>query len=69
MDLREATCQIGRHFLTTDPRLSQASLTPNYSPESHQSDHDAYADVSRTRQRRAKALLGKETARHQRPGD
>ncbi|KAL1461343.1 hypothetical protein WDU94_013248 [Cyamophila willieti] len=57
VDLREATCQIGRHFLTTDPRLSHASLTPNYSPESHQSDHDAYADVSRTRQRRAKALL------------
>ncbi|KAI5741283.1 hypothetical protein M8J76_012159 [Diaphorina citri] len=73
VDLREATCQIGRHFLTTDPRLSHASLTPNYSPESHQSDHDAYADsdhdayadsnhdayadVSRSRQRRAKALL------------
>uniref|UniRef100_A0A8D8RWV6 RUN and TBC1 domain-containing protein 3 n=1 Tax=Cacopsylla melanoneura TaxID=428564 RepID=A0A8D8RWV6_9HEMI len=57
VDLREATCQIGRHFLTTDPRLSHASLTPNYSPESHQGDHDAYADVSRTRQRRAKALL------------
>ncbi|KAI5706397.1 hypothetical protein M8J75_007772 [Diaphorina citri] len=65
VDLREATCQIGRHFLTTDPRLSHASLTPNYSPESHQSDHDAYADsdhdayadVSRSRQRRAKAVI------------
>lgn len=57
VDLREAICQIGRHFLTTDPRLSQASLTPNYSIGSHQTDHEAYADVSRTRQRRAKALL------------
>jgi hypothetical protein len=33
-------------------------LMPDYSMESHARDHNNYVNVSRTRKRRAKALLG-----------
>ncbi|XP_075222626.1 small G protein signaling modulator 3 homolog isoform X2 [Lycorma delicatula] len=58
VDLREAILQVARHFLSTDPKLSKdIVLVPDYSIESHARDHDQYLDVSRTRKRRAKALL------------
>lgn len=58
VDLREAILQAARHFLSTDPKLSKyISLVPDYSIESHARDHEQYLDVSRTRKRRAKALL------------
>ena len=38
------------------PRLLQ-ELTPDYSMESHQRDHENFLVVSRNRRRRAKALL------------
>lgn len=51
--------QVARHFLSTDPKLHKdVSLIPDYSIESHSKDHEQYLDVSRTRKRRAKALLG-----------
>lgn len=57
--MREAILQAARHFLSTDPKLSKdISLVPDYSIESHARDHEQYLDVSRTRKRRAKALLG-----------
>ncbi|XP_039282761.1 small G protein signaling modulator 3 homolog isoform X2 [Nilaparvata lugens] len=58
VDLREAILQVARHFITTDPKQSKdVVLVPDYSIESHSRDHDQYLDVSRTRKRRAKALL------------
>lgn len=58
VDLREAILQAARHFLSTDPKLSKdISLVPDYTIESHARDHEQYLDVSRTRKRRAKALL------------
>lgn len=59
VDLREAILQIARHFMSVDPKLSKVVLVPDYSMESHAIDHENYVNVSRTRKRRAKALLGK----------
>lgn len=56
-DLREAILQVARHFQCTDPKNCSIDLTPDYSMESHQKDHENYVAVSRTRRRRAKALL------------
>ncbi|XP_069671579.1 small G protein signaling modulator 3 homolog isoform X1 [Periplaneta americana] len=57
VDLREAILQVARHFMSMDPKLSKVALVPDYSMESHAHDHDNYVNVSRTRKRRAKALL------------
>lgn len=59
VDLREAVLRIAHHFISVDPNLSNISLVPNYSIESHSKDHENYNIVSRNRKRRAKALLGK----------
>ena len=59
VDLREAVLQVARHFINLDPKLGNVGLTPDYTMESHAKDHDNYINVSRTRKRRAKALLGK----------
>jgi hypothetical protein len=56
--LREAILQVARHFMSVDPKLSKVALVPDYSMDSHARDHDNYVSVSRTRKRRAKALLG-----------
>jgi len=58
VDLRESVVQVARHFISRDPKLSKMNLTPDYSMESHALDHQQYVNVSRTRSRRAKALLG-----------
>ncbi|XP_014211872.1 small G protein signaling modulator 3 homolog isoform X2 [Copidosoma floridanum] len=57
VDLRESVLQVSRHFINLDPKYSNISLTADYSMESHAKDHDNYINVSRTRKRRAKALL------------
>lgn len=57
VDLREAILQVARHFMNLDPKLSNLSLVADYMMESHAKDHDNYVNVSRIRQRRAKALL------------
>jgi hypothetical protein len=44
--------------MSVDPKLSKVVLVPDYSMESHARDHNNYVNVSRTRKRRAKALLG-----------
>lgn len=44
--------------MSMDPKLNKVALVPDYSMESHARDHDNYVSVSRTRKRRAKALLG-----------
>ncbi|XP_053577267.1 small G protein signaling modulator 3 [Bombina bombina] len=56
-DLREAIMQVARHFQCTDPKNCNIDLTPDYSMESHQRDHENYVSCSRSRRRRAKALL------------
>jgi hypothetical protein len=58
VDLREALLQVARHFMSVDPKLSKVVLVPDYGMESHARDHNNYVNVSRTRKRRAKALLG-----------
>lgn len=58
VDLREAVLQVARHFINVDPKLNNTVLIADYSMESHAKDHDNYVNVSRTRKRRAKALLG-----------
>jgi hypothetical protein len=58
VDLREAVLQVARHFMSMDPKMSKVTLVPDYSMDSHARDHDNYVSVSRTRKRRAKALLG-----------
>uniref|UniRef100_A0A3P9KYX2 RUN and TBC1 domain-containing protein 3 n=1 Tax=Oryzias latipes TaxID=8090 RepID=A0A3P9KYX2_ORYLA len=55
--LREAIARTAEHFHCLDPRHSSAELTPDYSMESHQRDHETFLVVSRYRRRRAKALL------------
>ncbi|XP_067166431.1 small G protein signaling modulator 3 isoform X2 [Apteryx mantelli] len=56
-DLREAILQVARHFQCVDPKNCSIDLTPDYSMESHQQDHENYVACSRNRRRRAKALL------------
>ncbi|XP_041474245.1 small G protein signaling modulator 3 homolog isoform X4 [Lytechinus variegatus] len=56
-DLREAIQQIGRHFQAIDPKNAKIGLIPDYSLESHQKDHEQFVNITRTRKRRAKALL------------
>ncbi|XP_053325766.1 small G protein signaling modulator 3 [Spea bombifrons] len=56
-DLREAILQVARHFQCTDPKNCSIDMTPDYSMESHQRDHENYVSCSRSRRRRAKALL------------
>ncbi|XP_062336454.1 small G protein signaling modulator 3 isoform X1 [Osmerus eperlanus] len=55
--LREAITRTADHFHCLDPRHSSTELTPDYSMESHQRDHENFLVVSRNRRRRAKALL------------
>ncbi|KAL7288961.1 hypothetical protein TKK_0016922 [Trichogramma kaykai] len=57
VDLRESVLQIARHFITLDPKLGSIQLTADYSMESHAKDHENFINVSRIRNRRAKALL------------
>ena len=57
VDLREAILKVARHFLTIEPKLNgHIQLVADYSMESHAKDHENYINVSRTRNRRAKAL-------------
>ncbi|XP_075429843.1 small G protein signaling modulator 3 isoform X2 [Ascaphus truei] len=56
-DLREAILQVARHFQCTEPKNCNIDLTPDYTMESHQRDHENYVSCSRSRRRRAKALL------------
>uniref|UniRef100_W5MZQ6 RUN and TBC1 domain-containing protein 3 n=1 Tax=Lepisosteus oculatus TaxID=7918 RepID=W5MZQ6_LEPOC len=55
--LREAIGRLATHFHCLDPRHSSTDLTPDYSMESHQRDHENFVLVSRCRRRRARALL------------
>uniref|UniRef100_A0AAY4DIE4 Small G protein signaling modulator 3 n=1 Tax=Denticeps clupeoides TaxID=299321 RepID=A0AAY4DIE4_9TELE len=55
--LREAIVHTAEHFHCLDPRNCSTDLTPDYSMESHQRDHENFLVVSRNRRRRAKALL------------
>ncbi|XP_073183212.1 small G protein signaling modulator 3 isoform X3 [Lepidochelys kempii] len=56
-DLREAILQVARHFQCVDPKNCSIDLTPDYTMESHQRDHENYVACSQHRRRRAKALL------------
>ncbi|XP_077025057.1 small G protein signaling modulator 3 isoform X4 [Tamandua tetradactyla] len=56
-DLREAILRVAHHFQCTDPKNCGVELTPDYSMESHQRDHENYVACSRSHRRRAKALL------------
>uniref|UniRef100_A0A5F9DN90 RUN and TBC1 domain-containing protein 3 n=1 Tax=Oryctolagus cuniculus TaxID=9986 RepID=A0A5F9DN90_RABIT len=56
-DLREAVLRVARHFQCADPKNCSVELTPDYSMESHQRDHENYVACSRSHRRRAKALL------------
>lgn len=56
-DLRDAILQVARHFQCVDPKNCNTDLTPDYTMESHQRDHENYVACSRRRRRRAKALL------------
>ncbi|MCJ8739716.1 hypothetical protein PDJAM_G00050440 [Pangasius djambal] len=55
--LREAITRTAEHFHCLDPDHCTTDLTPDYSMESHQRDHENFLVVSRNRRRRAKALL------------
>ncbi|XP_038836200.1 small G protein signaling modulator 3-like isoform X1 [Salvelinus namaycush] len=55
--LRETITRTAEHFHCLDPRHTSTDLTPDYSMESHQRDHENFLVVSRNRRRRAKALL------------
>ncbi|XP_026963550.1 small G protein signaling modulator 3 isoform X6 [Orcinus orca] len=56
-DLREAILRVARHFQCTDPKNCSVELSPDYSMESHQRDHENYVACLRGHPRRAKALL------------
>lgn len=49
--------RVARHFQCADPKNCSVELTPDYSMESHQRDHENYVACSRSHRRRAKALL------------
>ncbi|KAF7698496.1 hypothetical protein HF521_005006 [Silurus meridionalis] len=55
--LREAITRTAEHFHCLDPDHCSTDLTPDYSMESHQRDHESFLVVSQNRRRRAKALL------------
>ncbi|XP_066563263.1 small G protein signaling modulator 3 isoform X2 [Amia ocellicauda] len=55
--LRDAIARLAQHFHCLDPRHCTTDLTPDYSMESHQKDHENFVLVSRCRRRRARALL------------
>lgn len=58
VDLREAILQVARHFLALEAQLaSEVQLTADYTMQSHAADRDRYVNVSRSKRRRAKALL------------
>ncbi|XP_050546221.1 small G protein signaling modulator 3 homolog isoform X2 [Daktulosphaira vitifoliae] len=57
IDLREAIMQVARHFVITDTKLSNVSLKPDFTKESHSKDLEAFVNVSQNKKRRAKALL------------
>ncbi|XP_043821282.1 small G protein signaling modulator 3 [Dromiciops gliroides] len=56
-DLREAILQVAHHFQCVDPKNGNVELTPDYTMESHQRDHENYVACFRSQRRRAKALL------------
>lgn len=57
VDLRESILKVCRHFITIEPKISAHIQTiADYSMESHAQDHENYINVSRNRNRRAKAL-------------
>lgn len=56
-DMRESIARVAKHFQCLDPRDCSTDLTPDYTTESHQKDHENFVLVSRNRRRRAKALL------------
>lgn len=57
VDLRESILKVCRHFITIEPKLGTRIQTiADYSMESHSQDHENYINVSRNRNRRAKAL-------------
>uniref|UniRef100_UPI00358E8A98 small G protein signaling modulator 3 isoform X2 n=1 Tax=Myxine glutinosa TaxID=7769 RepID=UPI00358E8A98 len=55
--LREAILKVACHFQAIDPENTLMDLTPDYSTESHQRDHESYIAVTQRRRKRAKALL------------
>lgn len=57
VEVRESIMKIARHFLSIEPKLNgKINLQADYSANSHVKDHENYINVSRNRQRRAKAL-------------
>jgi small G protein signaling modulator 3 len=57
VELRDAILKIARHFVNIEPKLNgKINLQADYSANSHVKDHENYINVSRNRQRRAKAL-------------
>ncbi|KAF7995807.1 hypothetical protein HCN44_006914 [Aphidius gifuensis] len=60
VDLRETVLQVARHFINVDTKTTTNNcikIIADYTMESHSKDHDNYVNVSKTRKRRAKALL------------
>ena len=58
VDLHEAILQIGRHFIANDAKFMKSSLEPDFSIESHERDHEKFAQGISNGIRRAKALFG-----------
>ena len=56
--LREAIVRVSQYFQSADPAsFADASTVPDYSMESHARDHEAFLSISRSRRRRARAIL------------
>jgi len=58
VDLHDGIHQIGRHFMSNDPRFMTTSLEADFSLESHEKDHERFSHGFSSRVKRAKALIG-----------
>ena len=58
VDLHEAILQIGRHFISHDPKYAKLNMEPDFSLESHTKDHERFTQGFSSGLKRAKALVG-----------
>ena len=58
LNLRDAVLRVAQYFQSADPAtFSEVDLNADYSMEGHAKDHDKYLAISRSKRKRARAIL------------
>ena len=58
INLRDAILRVSQYFQAADPSsFSDVNLTADYSMDSHSADQDAFLAISRSKRKRARAIL------------